>query len=88
MPSTTLRRQGLEISVASASFGAGGVAVKAGDFIVRADQPFRTLAAMYFAIQRFPAGAQAYDDTGWTFQLLRDVAVIPVDDASILNRRR
>jgi hypothetical protein len=81
-----LRRQGLEISVASASFGAGGVAVKAGDFIVRADQPFRTLAAMYFAIQRFPAGARAYDDTGWTFQLLRDIAVIPVTDASILNR--
>ena len=81
-----LRRQGLEISVASSSFGAGGVSVKAGDFIVRADQPFRTLAAMYFAIQRFPAGAQAYDDTGWTFQLLRDIAVIPVDDASILNR--
>ena len=81
-----LRRQGLEISVSSASFGAGGLSVKAGDFIVRADQPFRTLAAMYFAIQRFPAGAQAYDDTGWTFQLLRDVVVIPVGDKSILTR--
>ena len=55
-----LRRQGLEISVASSSFrvGAAGdvdeIPVKAGDYIVRADQPFRTLAAMYFAVQKFP----------------------------------
>ena len=86
-----LRRQGLEISVASSSFRAGGeeaVVVSAGDYIVRADQPFRTLAAMYFAVQRFPSSnAQPFDDTGWTFQLLRDLSIIPVSDASILSRR-
>jgi hypothetical protein len=93
-----LRRQGLEISVASSSFhtesirigDAGGVddvSVLAGDYIVRADQPFRTLAAMYFAIQKFsPSNPQPFDDTGWTFQLLRDVTVVPVRDASILSR--
>ena len=76
-----LRRQGLEISVASSSFAAGELTVRPGDYIVRADQPFRTLAAMYFAIQQFPSGGpRPYDDTGWTFQLLRDVSVIPVDD--------
>mgnify|MGYP003693812837 CR=1 FL=1 len=38
-----LRAQGLEISRASSSFKAGSVDVKAGDYIVRGDQPFRTL---------------------------------------------
>ena len=88
-----LRRQGLEVSVASSSFRArgdgdsGAVAVSAGDYIVRADQPFRTLAAMYFAVQRLPASDQGiFDDTGWTFQLLRDLSIVPVSDAGILGR--
>jgi hypothetical protein len=63
-----LRRQGLEISVAESSFRAGGLDVSPGDFVIRADQPFRTLAAMYFAIQQFPSsGPQPYDDSGWSF---------------------
>jgi hypothetical protein len=89
-----LRRQGLEISLASSSFRAGGVgdadavAVSAGDYIVRADQPFRTLAAMYFAVQRLPSsGSHLFDDTGWTFQLLRDLSIVPVTDAGILDRQ-
>jgi Zinc carboxypeptidase len=81
-----LRRQGLEVSVATSSFGAGALTVHAGDYVIRADQPFRTLAAMYFAIQRFPSsGTQPYDDTGWTFQLLRDITVVPVDDPVVLH---
>ena len=44
--------------------------VKAGDYIVRADQPYRTLADMYFSLQNFsPANPSPYDDTGWTFPL-------------------
>jgi hypothetical protein len=78
-----LRRQGLEISVASTTFRTASIVVNAGDYVVRADQPFRTLAAMYFAIQQFPSKAQPYDDTGWTFQLLRDVSVVPVNEPSI-----
>jgi len=85
-----LRRQGLEISVASTSFRTGevdNVDVRAGDYIVRGDQPFRTLAAMYFAIQKFaPSNPQPFDDTGWTFQLLRDITVVPVNDVGILSR--
>jgi hypothetical protein len=81
-----LRRQGLEVSVAQSSFRAGELALSPGDYVIRADQPFRTLAAMYFAIQQFPSGGpQPYDDTGWSFQLLRDVSVIPVDDPAILK---
>jgi hypothetical protein len=46
--STTLRRQGVEVSRADGAFTAGGVSVAAGDYVIRADQPYRTLAHMYF----------------------------------------
>src|SRR5262249_2801074 len=45
-----LRMQGLEVSKAASAFKAGGVDVKAGDYVIRGDQPFRTLADMYFSI--------------------------------------
>ncbi|OFW30070.1 MAG: hypothetical protein A3H97_02245 [Acidobacteria bacterium RIFCSPLOWO2_02_FULL_65_29] len=82
-----LRRQGLEISRASGSFRAGNVEVKEGDYVVRGDQPFRTLAEMYFSIQNYaPQNPAPYDDTGWTFQLMRDVRIVPVIDKSVLDQ--
>jgi hypothetical protein len=82
-----LRRQGLEIARATAAFSAGNARVEAGDYIVRADQPFRTLAEMYFSIQNYPPqNPTPYDDTGWTFQLMRDIRVLPVADKSILDQ--
>src|SRR4051812_6592994 len=79
-----LRRQGLEIQTATAPFKVGSLDVKAGDYIVRADQPFRTLADMYFSLQNYsPQNPSPYDDTGWTFQLMRNVRVIAVSDKSI-----
>ena len=78
-----LRRQGLEISRATRAFKAGGLDVQAGDYVVRGDQPFRTLAEMYFSIQNYPPQNPApYDDTGWTFQLMRDLRIVPVTDKS------
>ena len=72
-----LRRQGLEVSRASAAFKAGAVDVKAGDYVVRGDQPFRTLADMYFSIQNYaPQNPSPYDDTGWTFQFMRDIKIV------------
>ncbi len=41
-----LRRQGLEISRADAPFKAGAADVAAGDYVIRADQPYRTMAEM------------------------------------------
>ncbi|MQA29325.1 MAG: hypothetical protein GEU82_05710, partial [Luteitalea sp.] len=83
-----LRRQGLEISRASASFDAGKVSVTEGDYVVRGDQPFRTIADMYFSIQNYPPqNPSPYDDTGWTFQLMRDIRVLPVSDKSILEQK-
>lgn len=82
-----LRKQGLEVHVANTAFSVGGVSVKAGDWIVRGDQPYRTLADMYFGIQRYsPQNPRPYDDTGWTFQYMRNVAILPVGDRAVLTQ--
>jgi hypothetical protein len=82
-----LRAQGLEISRAVNSFKAGNVDVKTGDFVIRADQPFRTLAEMYFSVQNYaPQNPSPYDDTGWTFGYMRDIKILPVTDAVVLHQ--
>lgn len=82
-----LRRQGLEIHTANSAFKAGNLDVKAGDYIVRADQPYRTLADMYFSLQNYPiANPSPYDDTGWTFQLMRNLNITPVTDKGVLSQ--
>jgi hypothetical protein len=74
-----LRAQGLEFNRATAAFDAGGVAVKPGDYIVRGDQPYRTIGDMYFSVQNYaPANPRPYDDTGWTFQYMRNLVIKPV----------
>jgi hypothetical protein len=82
-----LRTQGVEVHRASAAFKAGSVDVAAGDYVIRGDQPYRTLADMYFAIQNYPvANPNPYDDTGWTMQYMRDVKLVPLSDASVLSQ--
>ena len=82
-----LRAQGLEVDTATTSFTAGKVSVKPGDYIIRGDQPYRTIADMYFALQHFsPDNPAPYDDTGWTFQLMRDITINPVEDRSLLTQ--
>ena len=67
-------RQGLEVHRADSAFKAGNVSVAAGDYVIRGDQPYRTLAEMYFSIQNYPPqNPRPYDDTGWTFQYMRNV---------------
>ena len=83
-----LMRQGLEIHRADDSFEVGGVSVDAGDYIVRADQPYRTLADMYLSLQQFSLdNPRPYDDTGWTFQLMRNVEMHEVHDVAVLDER-
>ncbi len=82
-----LRMQGLEVQRAASSFKAGSVDVKAGDYIIRGDQPFRTLADMYFSVQNYPPqNPSPYDDTGWTFQYMRDIQILPVSEKSVLDQ--
>jgi hypothetical protein len=83
-----LRRQGLEVHTAAAGFKAGSVDVAAGDYIVRADQPYRTMADMYFSLQNYSVSNPApYDDTGWTFPLMRNVVITSVTDKSVLDQK-
>jgi hypothetical protein len=81
-----LRHQGVEVSVADAAFTAGGVAVAAGDYVIRGDQPYRTLVDMYLSVQNYPASnPRPYDDTGWTMQYMRNVALKTVHDPAVFN---
>ncbi len=80
-----LRVQGLEFHTANTAFKAGNVDVKPGDYIVRADQPYRIIPEMYFSVQNYaPSNPRPYDDTGWTTQLTRNFKVSEVSDKSIL----
>lgn len=79
-----LRRQGLEVSRATADFKAQPAGIAAGDWVIRADQPYRTMADMYFSVQNFaPANPRPYDDTGWTMSLMRNVEVRPIADKAV-----
>jgi hypothetical protein len=80
-----LRAQGVEVQTAATTGSFGAVSVAPGDYIIRADQPFRTLVDMYFSLQNYPvSNPLPYDDTGWTMPLMRNVAVHPVTDKSLL----
>jgi hypothetical protein len=82
-----LRAQGLEVDTATTAFTVGKLSVKPGDYIVRGDQPYRTLADMYFSLQHFAPGNPApYDDTGWTFPLMRDITITAVNDKGLLTQ--
>jgi hypothetical protein len=82
-----LRRQGLEVHIASAAFKAGNLDVRPGDYVIRGDQPYRTLADMYFSIQNFsPSNPRPYDDTGWTFQFMRNIVVKPIVEKPSLGQ--
>ncbi|RMF57645.1 MAG: hypothetical protein D6743_18665, partial [Calditrichaeota bacterium] len=59
-----------------------------GSYVVRLDQPYRTLAQILLDRQNFPQNANPpYDDTGWSLPLLHQVEVKKVDDPAILQAR-
>ena len=81
-----IRFHGLEVHRADRAFKAGGVDVAAGDYIVRLDQPYGPLAKTYFSKQDYgPDDPRPYDDTGWTLQYVRNVALRPITDTSVLH---
>jgi len=81
-----LRRQGVEVQTANEAGTLGGVSVAAGDYIIRADQPYRTLVDLYFSLQNYPvSNPLPYDDTGWTMPLQRNVTVKEVKDKKIFD---
>ncbi len=59
-----------------------------GSYVVRADQPYRTLAKVLLDVQKFPQkAAPPYDDTGWTLPFLHHVEAYRVDDPAILSAK-
>jgi hypothetical protein len=57
-----------------------------GSYVVRLDQPYRTLVRVLLDVQRFPEDATPpYDDTGWTLPFLHQVDAYRVDDPAILS---
>jgi hypothetical protein len=62
--------------------------VKPGDYIVRGDQPYRTIADMYFSVQNYaPSNPRPYDDTGWTFHYMRNLVIKPITDNGALDQQ-
>jgi len=63
------------------------VNVRAGDWIVRMDQPYTQMIRTMLAVQRYkPDDPSPYDDTGWTLDELRHVESYTIPDSSILAR--
>ena len=87
------RQHATEINVASQDFTLKGatakdssVRVKAGDWIVRMDQPYTQTARTLLAIQHFkPDDPSPYDDTGWTIDELRHVQTLKITDPAVLS---
>ena len=72
-----LRHQGVEVAIDTAS----------GDYIIRGDQPYRTLVDLYFSLQNYPvSNPLPYDDTGWTMPLMRNVIVKQIKDKTLLDK--
>lgn len=68
-----------------ASKSAAPVTVRAGDWIVRLDQPYTATVRTLLATQKYKADdPPPYDDTGWTLDELRHVVTHKIADSSIL----
>jgi hypothetical protein len=87
------RRHGSEVHVAGAEYALKATGkdttsrqrVRAGDWIVRMDQPYAATVRTLLATQRFKADdPPPYDDTGWTLDLLRHVETFAVADSAVL----
>jgi hypothetical protein len=82
-----LRFHGLEVRRADRAFKAGDVDVAVGDYVVRLDQPYGPLVKSYFSRQDYGADdPRPYDDTGWTLQLVRNVALHAITDTAVLRQ--
>jgi hypothetical protein len=81
------RRDAVEVHTATAAFTIGNVQVAAGDYIVRLDQPYGGFVNMLLGTQWFPEqNPRPYDDTGWSFTLLRNLQVLKIDDKAIFDK--
>jgi hypothetical protein len=81
-----LRRHGIEIHRASRAASFGDVSVRAGDYVIRMDQPYRDFIKNLMEVQHFPENApRPYDDVAWTLPLLYNVTVREVADPGVFS---
>jgi len=81
-----LMAQGLEVHTATAEVTLGTVQVKAGDWIIRGDQPYRTVADIYFSVQDYSmSNPSPYDDLGWTYPMMRNLVMTPITEKNLLT---
>ncbi len=81
-----LRKNGVEVHVASAEVTVGKDKYPAGSYIVRLDQPYSRCADMLLDVQYYnPKDPRPYDDTGWTLGPLFNVKTVRVTDTKILD---
>ena len=88
-PATTAERPSAQdtasVPADTAAPDATAPAVRAGDWIVRMDQPYTASVRTLLSIQKFKADdPPPYDDTGWTLDLLRHVETKAMSDSAIL----
>jgi len=82
-----LRRHAIEVHRATADFEVEDGAFRAGDFVVRLDQPYGDFARNLLQITKFPKDAEQrpYDDVSWTLGKIYRVDTRPIDDPAILE---
>ena len=82
-----LGRHAIELQRATDDGAYGDVEVKAGDLLVKLNQPYGPLAKTLFETQDFPSDVEVppYDDVSWTFGLIYGVDVTAVEDDAILG---
>jgi uncharacterized membrane protein YgcG len=82
------RLQGVEIHTATSDFTFQGGMVKAGDWIIRLDQPTALVPRIVLAVQRIDpnSGNQPGEDSGWTLDRLFNVSTVEIKDSTVLAR--
>ncbi|MGB8953703.1 MAG: M14 family zinc carboxypeptidase [Candidatus Aminicenantales bacterium] len=81
-----LLRQKIEVHQAEESIKTEEGTFPKGSYVVRMDQPYRSLVLNLMGIQAYPKDAPvSYDDTGWTLGLHMDVKTVEIKDKSILD---
>ena len=70
----------IEVDRLAAPATIAGQQYKAGDYVVRADQPYGLTAKNYLATPPYPGGQTPFDVVSWDYGLLRDVTGGTGDD--------
>ena len=82
-----LHRHAIEMQRAGVDGEYGEVEVKAGDILIKLNQPYGPLARTLLEEQDFPSDVEVppYDDVSWTFGLVFGVETRAIDDEAVLS---